>query len=753
MSNESMQCEDDGVWWWDEREGAHAVEDEGRWGRGTTPCEVSLVTFPLRLAHSHSEEYNDSTATSSHHHHFRCSTAMEDDVEEMAALRRARLSTPPSTATQSTSTTSHVASLPTPPPPRSPSSSDTPPPLAGPLSDKRYRFEPLILSPLPPLPSSSLSTSTTSLAPPPQPVPSDDAEDAEDGEDAEAAALRAFLPGSFGAKKVHNKAPPVDVHAVHQRTPALQLLPTSTSTPSPTSPTPRVKREEEGESGNGGEREGGDGDSHSPTPHPLDAYHLPITHTVDFPPASTPPKSLLSLTLSVNGTRLLTGSSDAQVRLYDFPTSTSALTPFRTVSPIPDHPVLHLRHPLSSSSTPPSQLLVVGGWGVVVLDGEGKTMVGTVKGDQYLLDQRHTKGHTAAVTDAQWHPLDGGVWGSAGRDGTVRIWDVTHKGGVECREVVKMRGVVRGVGVSSLAWAGGGGVLATAATDGAIRLFHRAGLRWNERMSSPVGVGGQWVSAMAFMKDEQRLLLRTQAGVTVVDVRRMKEVVGQLALSSDSEPHELTDFAVTPDEAVLLTGVGGELAFVSTADVRLLSTLPLSQKTLVRTAYHPVLNEVFATSTAGVVHCLYSPTLSKRGVLLALTRHAKVKAWEGEGEGRVTGPIINPHSIPVYAESKEDRKRKRGAKEGVGALPPLKKGEGGRMATSTNMTQFMMRRIVERKVGVREVDPREALLAMEGKMGGKKLFTAAYDRTQPTPIFQQEDEGEEEEVDEKHGSG
>ena len=70
------------------------------------------------------------------------------------------------------------------------------------------------------------------------------------------------------------------------------------------------------------------------------------------------------------------------------------------------------------------------------------------------------------------------------------------------------------------------------------------------------------------------------------------------------------------------------------------------------------------------------------------------------------------------------------------------------MATSTNMTQFMMRKIVQRKMDVREVDPREALLAMEEKIragGDKKLFTAMYDKTQPKPIFRSAEEDDEQE--------
>ena len=47
-----------------------------------------------------------------------------------------------------------------------------------------------------------------------------------------------------------------------------------------------------------------------------------------------------------------------------------------------------------------------------------------MRGDMYIRDMRHTKGHVAATTVARWCPTDRSTVATAGEDGTVRLWDV-----------------------------------------------------------------------------------------------------------------------------------------------------------------------------------------------------------------------------------------------------------------------------------------------------------------------------------------
>ena len=603
--------------------------------------------------------------------------------------------------------------------------------------------------------------------------------------DDEDAAMRAFLPAAFGAGKASSKPKPAAVtnnHALHRRADAPQDAGSATLTSSAQQQQPDrsvvVKRE--------------DGtDLSSEPPSALDAFDLPISHSLTIPASS---KSTPALSISLNHSRLATGSLDSSVRLFDFNSTTAAFTPLRTLIPTDGQPVHCCRFGSEE------RLLCSGsGAAIHLYDSSGRVLLETVRGDGYLLDQSNTKGHTAAVCDIRWLRTSGAggtaggdsVFGSCGRDGVVRLWDVSWKAGRECKEVVKMRGgggrAGGGMAVSSLCFSAAGEVLVAACTDGAARMFHRAGLRWSERQLVKAATGGsgatsEWISDCQLMSDSRRLLMRSREAVSMHDLRMAREPLGRVALGGQ---HEQADMALSPDEKLLLATSDGNLAFLSTAAVSstappstssssppsssaplssslsLLSLLPLSPRPLIRVLYPAVLNQIFVSSATGSVHVLYNPTQSHKGVLLSATRPVKLRPVSADTAP--VGPIFNPHGMPVWPGEQRGTKRRQNVllsadseeaaaaeaeSERFAPLPPVAKGEGGRMATSTNMTQFMMRKIVQRKMDVREVDPREALLAMEEKIrasGDKKLFTGAYEKTQPKPIFRADDEEEEEE--------
>ena len=79
---------------------------------------------------------------------------------------------------------------------------------------------------------------------------------------------------------------------------------------------------------------------------------------------------------------------------------------------------------LSYSPTGSSFVAASGSATPAVYDRDGGEILRMVKGDVYLKDMAKTKGHTAAVTDAVWHPRvnDGGL--TASNDGTLRYWDL-----------------------------------------------------------------------------------------------------------------------------------------------------------------------------------------------------------------------------------------------------------------------------------------------------------------------------------------
>jgi hypothetical protein len=55
----------------------------------------------------------------------------------------------------------------------------------------------------------------------------------------------------------------------------------------------------------------------------------------------------------------------------------------------------------------------------VILDRNGRKLATLMKGDMYIRDMRHTKGHVAACTAGKWHPTDINAIATASEDGTV----------------------------------------------------------------------------------------------------------------------------------------------------------------------------------------------------------------------------------------------------------------------------------------------------------------------------------------------
>ncbi len=61
-----------------------------------------------------------------------------------------------------------------------------------------------------------------------------------------------------------------------------------------------------------------------------------------------------------------------------------------------------------------------------------------VRGDMYLTDMSHTKGHIAALSRAVWHPVDAHTFMTSAADSTVRIWDANDTS--KQKTLIKLKG-------------------------------------------------------------------------------------------------------------------------------------------------------------------------------------------------------------------------------------------------------------------------------------------------------------------------
>jgi WD repeat-containing protein 70 len=161
-------------------------------------------------------------------------------------------------------------------------------------------------------------------------------------------------------------------------------------------------------------------------------YQLPVSQTfVVAGPDTTATtatgvikKAVIATCLAVDpaGARFVVGGRDTTVRLYDFGGMDQRRHGyFHSIVPEPNHVPVALAY----SNTGDRLLVATGGLQPIVLDRDGRsTLVKFIRGDVYVSDCTKTIGHTAAVTAVAWHPVDRDVVATAGRDGSVRLWDL-----------------------------------------------------------------------------------------------------------------------------------------------------------------------------------------------------------------------------------------------------------------------------------------------------------------------------------------
>ena len=150
---------------------------------------------------------------------------------------------------------------------------------------------------------------------------------------------------------------------------------------------------------------------------------IPMTHVVRF--YHTKKTTINSLDIDNKNNRLVTGSSDGTVKIWDFNSLTRRPKSNHSVdcSEEKDFPVV-------SVSWSPS-----GGFFLVctessqakIISREGVEEICCLKGDNYLVDIRNTKGHTYGLRDGKWHPLEKNLFLTSSADATLRLWDIYGK--------------------------------------------------------------------------------------------------------------------------------------------------------------------------------------------------------------------------------------------------------------------------------------------------------------------------------------
>uniref|UniRef100_A0A7S0JCP2 FHA domain-containing protein n=1 Tax=Calcidiscus leptoporus TaxID=127549 RepID=A0A7S0JCP2_9EUKA len=415
---------------------------------------------------------------------------------------------------------------------------------------------------------------------------------------------------------------------------------------------------------------------------------LPVSHQVALAAHS---KTVTCLALDRGGGRLVSGGSDSDIYFWDFAGMTKELRPFR-----------HVEEPLgqvelrSVDYSPAADKLIVAGSSnqPVILDRDGRKLCTLMKGDPYIRDMRHTKGHVAACTCARWHVHEHNTFATCSEDGTVRLWDaevamerddmsLNVQGGQKSVCVLKDgRGIK--TGTTCAAWRPDGDALLCGAKDGSLQLWEFRTSEYKPVVLLPKGVpvsefkaeqlrpatvargahaSGSDVSCVRWRKDGNVFASRSTDGTLKVwDLRRFDAPLAEWGDLPCISPMAAVDFS--PDERMLVAGTAvrkgdgaPQLNFFSLSSMQRIAQLDMEGNSLVSILWHARLNQILVGCNNGRAYALYDPSMSEKGVMFCNVKAAPKRAALSFTGGAMH--VITPHALPMFREDNEDHRKKR----------------------------------------------------------------------------------------------
>ncbi|CAB9497238.1 WD repeat-containing protein 70 [Seminavis robusta] len=156
----------------------------------------------------------------------------------------------------------------------------------------------------------------------------------------------------------------------------------------------------------------------------LQDYELPIRERMTLVAQSERRHRVTCLAVDHAGNRLVVGTTDGILRMYDFAGMRShKLEPFKMIAVEEGQGISDL----CFSNTGDRILASTTGSQPYVLDRDGGEIIKFVRGDPYVIQKDTTVGHTAEVTGVQWHPFDRDTVLTSSIDGSIRLWNLNGK--------------------------------------------------------------------------------------------------------------------------------------------------------------------------------------------------------------------------------------------------------------------------------------------------------------------------------------
>ncbi|KDN39590.1 hypothetical protein RSAG8_08746, partial [Rhizoctonia solani AG-8 WAC10335] len=196
-----------------------------------------------------------------------------------------------------------------------------------------------------------------------------------------------------------------------------------------------------------------------------DESTFPITHEITLKDHT---KVVSALAVDPSGARVVTGSHDYDVKLWDFGGMDARFKPFRSWEPAESYHV----HDLKYSNAGDKFLIISGTSQAKLYERDGEEVATFIKGDPYIRDMKNTAGHVGELTACAWHPKESNLFITSSYDSTIRIWDVENKRKQKTVIVVKSKERGTRTKVMSCAYSRDGKMIAGACLDGALHIWN-----------------------------------------------------------------------------------------------------------------------------------------------------------------------------------------------------------------------------------------------------------------------------------------
>lgn len=485
---------------------------------------------------------------------------------------------------------------------------------------------------------------------------------------------------------------------------------------------------------------------------------IPMTHVCRFPHTK---KTLInSLDIDNKNNRLVTGGSDGIVKIWDFNSLTRRPKPNHSVdcSEEKDFPVV-------SVSWSPS-----GGFFLVctensqakVISREGVEEISCLKGDNYLVDIRNTKGHTYGLRDGKWHPLEKNIFLTSSADATMRLWDIYSKqfgidSDIAHKNIFKVKTLKnKKIPVNSCNFNRDGKIIIGGVNDGSIQLFTTKS--YLPQIYIPNAHENNCeISSIVFMENNRNFYSRaTDHTMKLWDIRKYNK---PLKIFEDLPcNHYKTEICLSPEEDYVLTGTSiikrknkneniieyGKLKIFSTTTHELINSYDISpNNSVISVKWRKKINQILVGTSDGLVNIYFSPPpISKDGIINSIFKKPK-EYKERQDIFNAPMPIITPVQLPLFEEKEFSRQTylekiggvqdKDKEEEGIISAKNFKPYSDSKPAKHNTLTQHIFKNL--NKAIYEEGDPQKELNKFGGNKGQGIWIEKAYKNTQPKEIL------------------